>query len=155
MASMNDRQRVEASIIPFLIYCVCTPMVDLQETEEHKQNHKMVTSAAFKAVAEPCYHLTHERAGQIFRRVQRTYNSVSKVIVGTSNAQALMAIYYLLEGLLQEERISIYEDSQFGKSLQVYMEAIDRFFEDHKLDLAAQKRARQMRDVLRAEGYFK
>lgn len=151
---MNDRQRVEASIIPQLIFCVCKPMEDLQETEEHIANHKEITDASFFAMAEPTLDLPLQRAGQIHRRVLRLYNKVSDVLEGASNAQAMMAIYYLLEGLIQEERLSIYDDSGFGKAMGTYMQSIDHYWEEEKLDQAAQKKARRMREVLRSEGYF-
>lgn len=66
-----------------------------------------------------------------------------------------MATYYLLESLIQEDRISIYEDSYFGQALLVFMESIQGLFEIDRLDAAAQKRSRQLRDALRMEGYFR
>jgi len=152
---MNDRQRVEASIIPFLVFGICKPMEDLQETEDQKAKHKQITDAAFHAIAEPAFDLELKRAGQIYRRAEREYLALANILEGTSNAQAMMAVYYLLEELLQEERLTIFDDSNFGKALQVYMDALQPHFDQEKLDAAAQKRARKMREALRKEGYFR
>lgn len=151
---LTDRQRVEAGIIPALIYGICAPLADQQETEEEKAAHHQICAAALKAMTEPGEDLEPRRAGQIFRRTERLYLEVSDMLEGTSNAQALMAVYYLLEELLQEGRLTIYDDTEFGKSLQVYMDAIQPYFAQRKLDAAAQKRARKMRNRMKVEGYF-
>lgn len=152
---MNDRQRVEASIIPFLIFGICKPMEDLQETDDQKEKHRKIVEASFSAIIEPAADLDDRRAGQIYRRAEREYLALANVLEGTSNAQAMMSVYYLLEELLQEERLTIYEDSYFGESLNVYMDAIQHYFELEKLDAAAQKRARKLRETLKKNGYFK
>lgn len=152
---MNDRQRVEAGIIPALIYGVCRPLADEQVTEAEKAAHQKICAAAFKAMIEPGEDLEPRRAGQIYRRTERLYLRLADILDGTSSAQALMAIYYLLEGLLQEERLTIYADTEFGEALQVYVDVLGEFFAVEKLDAAAQKRARQMREAMRAEGYFR
>lgn len=152
---MNDRQRVEASIIPFLIFGICKPMEDLQETDDQKEKHRKIVEASFSAIVEPASDLDDRRAGQIYRRAEREYLALANVLEGTSNAQAMMSVYYLLEELLQEERLTIYEDSYFGESLNVYMDAIQHYFELEKLDAAAQKRARKLRETLKKNGYFK
>lgn len=152
---LTDRQRVEAGIIPSLIYGICQPMADLQETDEQKDAHVRVCRAALRAMMDPIEDLEPRRAGQIVRRTERLYCALADTLEGTSNAQALMAIYYLLEGLLQEERLTIYADTEFGQALETYMDALQPFFEQHRLDAAAQKRARKMRTVMQQEGYFK
>lgn len=152
---MNDRQRVEAGIIPALVYGVVYPLKDQQETDDEKERHSAIVNAAFNAVLDPGRDLELGRASQIYRRTEREYLALAAILDGASNAQAMMAVYYLLEGLLQEERLTIYEDSEFGKALQVYMEALDSHFAEEKLDAAAQKRARQLRDELKRQGYFR
>lgn len=152
---LTDRQRVEAGIVPALIFGVCHGLKDLQETEDQKARHEKVTSAALAAMVDSANDMEPKRAAQIYRRTEREYLTLASILEGASNAQAMMAVYYLLEGLLQEERLSIYADSDFGGALQIYMEAIDGFFGEARLDAAAQKRARKLREKLEKEGYFK
>ena len=152
---MTDRQRVEAGIIPALVYGICYNLKDQQETDEQRQTHARIVNAAFQAMVEPGEDLMPQKAGQIYRRSERTYLALTNVLDGASNAQAMMSTYYLTEELIQEGRISIYEDSDFGKAMLVYMEALDPYWDKTKLDAAAQKRARQMRETLRKEGYFR
>lgn len=152
---MNDRQRIEACIIPALVYRVVKGLEDVQETDEEKEICETIASASLQASSEPLSDLLPIRAGQIARRLGREYRAVAAVIDGSSNAQCMLAIYYLLEGLLQEERLTIYEGNYFADALQLYMKSIEKFFDEEKLDAAAQKRAVQMRKVLNANGYFK
>lgn len=152
---LTDRQRVESGIIPALIYGVCHDLKDLQETAEQKERHAKVVKAAFDGMVDAARDLDERRAGQILRRSERAYLSLADVIEGASNAQAMMATYYLLEELLQEERLTIYEGSDFAEALQIFMEAIDQYWDEKKLDQAAQKRARKMRDELKRQGYFR
>ena len=152
---LTDRQRVEAGIIPALIYGVCHNLKDLQETAEQKEHHAKVVKAAFAGMIDAARDLDERRAGQIYRRSERTYLSLADILEGASNAQAMMATYYLLEELLQEERLTIYEGSDFADALQIFMAAIDQYWNEEKLDASAQKRARKMRDELKRQGYFR
>lgn len=152
---ITDRQRVEAGIIPALIYGIVKPLEDVQETDEEKARHRQIVVASLQATADAGADLMTKHAAKIFRRTERLYLTITKAIEGTSNAQAMVAVYYLLESLLREERLAIYEDTDFGQALQTYMAAIDHLFAEEKLDAAAQKRARKMREILEREGYFR
>lgn len=152
---MNDRQRIEACIIPALLYRVVKGLEDVQETDEEKRICQTIIQASLQASSEPLNEFLPDKAGQLARRLGREYKAAAAVIDGSSNAQCLLAIYYLLEGLLQEERLTIYEGNYFADALQLYMGSIEKFFDEEKLDAAAQKRAHQMRKVLRENGYFK
>lgn len=152
---LTDRQRVEAGIIPALVFGVCHGLKDLQEADDQKARHEKVLGAALAAMVDAASDMEAGRASQIYRRTEREYLCLAAILEGASNAQAMMAVYYLLEGLLREERLTIYADSEFGEALQIYMEAINGFFGEAKLDAAAQKRARQLRDQLKKEGYFR
>ena len=151
---LTDRERVEAGIVPALIYGIVKPMEDLQETDEEKAHHKQVVDAAFAAMMDPLDDLPEKHAAKIARRTDREYQALGDILEDASNAQAMMAVYYMLEGLLQEGRLTIYEDTEFGRALTVYMAAIDHYFAERRLDAAAQKRARQLREALRKRGYF-
>lgn len=152
---MNDRQRVEVGIIPALIYGIVRPLEADQQTDDERRKWEQIVTACRRAMEDPVDDLIEPRRSQIFRRTDRTYRALAEVLDGTSNAQAAMATYYLLESLIQEDRISIYEDSYFGQAMLVFMESIQGLFEIDRLDAAAQKRARQLRDTLRVEGYFR
>lgn len=152
---MNDRQRVEAGVIPALIYGIVRPLEEVQQTDDERRKWEQIVSACRRAIEDPVEDLIEPRRSQIFRRTDRAYHALAEVLDGASNAQAAVATYYLLEGLIQEDRISIYEDSYFGKAMLVFMESIQGLFEIDRLDAAAQKRARQLRDALREEGYFR
>lgn len=152
---MNDRQRIEACIIPALLYKVMKGLEDIQDTEEDRKTCNTIVQASLRASSEPLEDLMPDRARQVARRMAREFRAVISVMIGASNAQCLLAIYYLLEELLQEERLTIYEDSYFGEALNLYMSEIQYLFEKERLDAAAQKKAKQMRKILNRNGYFK
>lgn len=152
---MNDRQRIEASIIPSLIFKVVYGLSDLQTTEEEKETHSKIVSASLQAMTEPFLDILPERKDQLSRRLVREQNSLFAIMHNASNKQCLMAIYYLLEGLLQKGRLVIYEDSYFGEAMQLYLDSLEELFKEERLDKASQKMANKLLRKLRQSGYFK
>lgn len=152
---MNDRQRIEASIIPSLVFKVVYGLSDLQTTDEEKETHSKIVSASLQAMAEPFLDILPERKAQLSRRLVREQNSLFAIMHNASNKQCLMAIYYLLEGLLQKGRLVIYEDSYFGEAMQLYLDSLEELFKEERLDKASQKMANKLLRKLRQSGYFK
>ncbi|MFK4823464.1 hypothetical protein ACI0FM_01485 [Paenochrobactrum sp. BZR 588] len=151
---MNDRQRVKASIITALIYGITKNMGHFQEIDQEKADHNFIVTASRSALLEPQDDLDPKRAAQIRRRLDRLYKKLTPVFADQHNGKCMMTVYYLLENLLVEERLSVSADTTFGQSLEKFLEPIQRLFNIQKLDASAQKQARQIREMMRREGYF-
>jgi len=153
---LNDRQRVEAGIIPALMYGIVVPLAADQETEEEREQFDKVVRACQRAMFEISDDLDDKRANQVQRRLARLYAKLREVMEHAScNVQSMMAVYYLTEELIQEEKISIYDGTYFADAVNILLSSLNEYWDDERLDKMARKRARQMRKVLESEGYFR
>jgi len=152
---MNDRQRIEAAIMPALIYAVVKNMDIYQKSEDEVYSHKFITDTAYNAYAvEPIAGLMPKHQAQIRRRLNRVYQEVAPILNEFSNGKCMMVIYYMFEELIQQERLSVYEGTDFAKAMELFMDSIQYLFDREKLDKSAQKQADKILGVIRHNGYF-
>ena len=152
---MNDRQRIESAILPELMRQILFQLKQAQETEEERREFEFIYTQLLDATRAAFEDLDDKRHQQLARRLKREIVELATVLDGASNAKCMMTAYYLLEGLLQDEHISIYDGTPLAEALHKYMAAIDRFFAEEKLDKSAQKTASKLRKRLTDLGYFR
>lgn len=153
---MNDRQRIESAIIPALIYATVKNMEVYQKTNQEKEDHRYITETAYHAYYyEPVMGMMQNDQAQIRRRLNRLYQKLAPLMNEHTNGKCMMIIYYMLEGLIQDGRVSVYDGTPFAKAMEMFLEPIQELFRQGKLDQSAQKQADRLMTAIKAEGYFK
>lgn len=152
---MNDRQIVESAILPFILYQIINPLHDLQETEEELNQYRIIVKGLLEGIESPLENLLVTKQNQLRRRLIRDTDKVTNIFVGSSNSKCLVAMYYLIENLIQNNHITIYSDTNLGEALETFMESIQIFFNEERLDKSAQKTADKLLRCLNKLGYFK
>lgn len=153
---MNDRQRVELALLPALIFKVLRGSErEGPEYDEYDETlYNRAVNAMQKAALEPLEGLTPKDMQKIGRRVNRAANELYDSLVGQTVAKNLMAVYYMLEAMLQAGEIELYDDSNFAKGMLIVMDSLQTWFAKEKLDKSAQRKAVKLREIMTAGGYF-
>lgn len=152
---MNDTHRVEAGLIPALIYAVVKNMEVHQKSEQEIADHKFITDTSYQAYFhEPVAGMMPKRQTQIRRRLDRLYLKLAPLLNQHTNGMCMMIIYYMLEGLIQDGFLSIYGDTEFAKAMEAYLEPIQYLFRQEQSDQEAKEHAASLMRVVREEGYF-
>lgn len=152
---MTDRQIIESIILPYILFQIIAPLEDLQEKEEEIVKYQTIIEGLTEAIETPLENLLITRQNQLRRRLVRDADKLTNVFLGSSNSKCLVAMYYLLENLLQNEYITIYSESNLGKALETFMDSIQEFFNEDRLDKSARKSAEKLLRSLNKMGYFR
>lgn len=154
---MNDRHRVEIMLICAALWSImegASPDPG-ESSEKSLADYNNVMQGLESAANEPVDGLADAHANKLRRRALRAARVIEVESNGQTIAKSALAMYYLIEGLIQEGKIEVWEGSPFGDAMTALMESVSRFIHGkEKVDRSAEKMARRIREKLGREGYF-
>jgi len=149
---LSDRQRVEALLIPQMMWGIVKAGVDDLEAESFK--HCM--SHLVHAMAEPVDGLDANQKRKIVMRTGRTHLEITEPYRnnGTPVDKVALMVFFVLKSITDCEYMVIGEGSHMAKALDFFLPVIAPSAGDAPLYASARKHAAEMLDHLQRLGYF-
>jgi hypothetical protein len=149
---VSDRQRVEALLIPQMMWGIVKAGVDDFEAE----NSKHCMSHLVHAMAEPVEGLDANEKRKIIMRTGRVHLEVTEPYRnnGTRVDKVALMVFFLLKSITDCEYMVIGEGSHMEEALGVFLPAIEPSACEAPLYASARAHAAKMLDHLHRLGYF-
>lgn len=148
---LSHRQRVELAIPARLVFgiviCDCFSDPDADVVAELK---RLLTDAC----VEPISDLSAKEASRVARRVDRISQAAAKEFDDQPAVKIAIALFYFIQDLLEREVLVLWDDSSFGKAINLLIPMFEHGFEQEKIDKSAQKKARQLLSFFNREGLY-
>ncbi len=149
---MNDRQRVEALLLPQMLLAVLLAGVNDPNAPEAVEAANLLNAAQ----GEPLRGLVPERAEKLVRRVCRLHLEITAPYRtdGARMDKLGAAVLYMLQRILDADYLVLYEGSNMQRALDLMVPALAHVFDVERLDASAQKAGRRMLEHAQRLGYF-
>lgn len=135
---MNDRQRVEALLIPQMLAAMVMAGVKDTEHPEVKQVQAQLSEASNEALRG----LTAERRASLERRMVRAHLAAVKpfLVEGARMDKLGLSQLYMLQAILDDGYLVLHEGSPLSQALTTIIGGIEHAMQIDKLDASAQKK---------------
>jgi hypothetical protein len=149
---LSDRQRVEALLIPQMMWGIVKAGVDDFEAESFKR----CLSHLVHAMAEPVEGLDANEKRKIIMRTGRAHLEITEPYRnnGTRVEKVALMVFFLLKSITDCEYMLIGEGSHMEDALDVFLPVIEPSAGEAPLYASACKHAAKMLDHLQRLGYF-
>lgn len=149
---MNDRQRVEALLIPQMLSAMVMAGVNDTEHENCKEVQRLLADCSNEVLRG----LEPKKRASIERRMVRAHiEAVAPFLTEGARMDKLgLCQLYMLQTILEDGYLVLHEGSSLSRALDLIIPALDMAFEIKKLDDSAKKGARKMLSRLQNAGYF-
>ena len=149
---LSDRQRVEALLIPQMMWGIVKAGVDDFEADKFKR----CLSHLVHAMAEPVNGLDINEKRKIIMRTGRAHLEITEPYRnnGTRVEKVALMVFFLLKSITDCEYMVIGEGSHMEDALDVILPVIEPSAGEAPLYASARKHAARMLDHLQRLGYF-
>jgi hypothetical protein len=149
---LSDRQRVEALLIPQMMWGIVKAGVD----DFKAANFNRCLSHLVQAMDEPVKGLDFNEKRKIFVRTGRAHLEITEPYRnnGTRVEKVALMVFFLLKSITDCEYMMIGKGSHMEEALDVFLPVIEPSAGEAPLCASARKHAAKMLDHLQRLGYF-
>ena len=152
MSNLTDRQRIEFSLLPALLFSAFRPTelryIDPAETKA--RNHLA------RAMAEPMLGLAKAQRDKLLRRSTRSHDAALRYYGATGDVgRTQLTFFYALKLIVESDYLVIGGASDLSKAIDILLPKMSQLAQDDARNAEAQADAESLLGDLQDEGLFR